>query len=781
MNAVATALSSQDILHHILSLGLLSQSDLRSCCLVNSDWATAGLILLWHYPQCHTLHSFRLLLDTLRHEVDLSGPVETSLGIASTVGPGTGTSPETAAVLRAATILRRSSTMHEKKSSATSYPLLHTTITAPNASASLEPSPSSSSRPLKQHQHFESLSLLPTPYRPYKQPKEYGIPFHGQRIYHRAQFIRHIDFSALVSSLSMYHFEILARSSKIGFRSLDLRLIRLPFSEHLLSILMNSKGLRQLALAHMHIPTEALVCLEPCFQELTELRLIDCPDSMQDQELSLILQQCPRLRILEIHGESFTDESLQWIGRTCLDLETLIIEAPKMTDAVVEHIAQKCSRLWSWSLVDCTNLMDETMDALEQKYAMDRWSMMALSNGGRIANDGEGDGSGGGRATALLVPPIVTIDHVISADIHGEHHLSHSQSHYSSSASSTTTTTFSASSSSTISSPSSSVSSHSDSETSSSGFNFPLHHKGRSVAVDRYMSVLGSSAIQGALSRIEFRNCMAISPKLISNFLRTQPRLEHLILGGISITDEALDSMTEIPFTRLQSLGLYDCGEISDETMVALMFNCCDRMKRLTLFGSNFTLQTFSSISLHLNQLEELHLEHVPLIMNESIQGILMKCLRLRVLKLWHCRNLTQDLFTDQLNVCPGLEELEYMDKFPRPYADDGWVTQVRFLQSLVIRFEGLKVLRLAKLADNWVPVLDRLEQFTILQSPGIDLLDLKELKERLPTLLQVGIGFWDTLSNEDVLGFNQTNHRPCVRVYRRMLESTDELINYAD
>ncbi|KAF9989690.1 hypothetical protein BGZ75_005369 [Mortierella antarctica] len=775
MNAVATALSSQDILHHILSLGLLSQCDLRSCCLVNSDWAAAGLILLWHYPQCNTLHSFRLLLDTLRHEVDLTGPVEATLATSTAPSPaGLQSSPETAAVLRAATILRRANTMHEKKASSriatSANPLLHTP-----ASHSRPPAPS---RPLSLYPAESlslSLSLLPTPYRPHKQPREYGVPFHGQRIYHRAQFIRRIDFSALVCSLSMYHLEILARSTKIGFRSLDLRTIRLPFSEHLLSILMSSKGLKQLALAHMHIPPEALLCLEPCLQELTELRLLDCPDSMQDTELGMILQHGARLRVLELHGESFTDESLNWIAVICRDLETLIIEAPKMTDAVVEQIARNCIKLRSWSLIDCTELKDGTMEALEQKYARDeRWPSYGASNGGRIASDG------GVTPTPLL------------------QHASSNNNAYSSLLTVGTTTASSASSasSSAISSPSTmSASSHSEPDsTLSVAFSqcsFNLQRNGpTTLAMDRYASTLGSSAVmQGTLSTIEFRNCIAINPRLISTFLRTQTGLEHLVLGGISITDEALDAMSELPFPRLQSLGLYDCGEISDETMVAVMFNCCDRMQKLTIFGSNFTLQTFTSISLHLNQLEELHLEHVPLIMNESIQGILQKCERLRVLKMWHCRNLTQDLFTDQELACPGLEELEYMDKFPRPYADDGWSTQVRFLQSLVVRFEGLKVLRLAKLADTWVPVnlvsylcqLDRLEKFTIFQNPGIDLLDLKELKAQLPTLLQVGIGQSDTLSDEDVLGFNQLNHRPCVRVYRRMLESADELNNYTD
>jgi len=76
---------------------------------------------------------------------------------------------------------------------------------------------------------------------------------------------------------------------------------------------------------------------------------------------------------------------------------------------------------------------------------------------------------------------------------------------------------------------------------------------------------------------------------------------------------------------------------------------------------------------------------------------------------------------------------------------------------------------------------LDRLEKFTIFQNPGLDIVDIKELKVQLPTLLQIGIGHSETLSDEDVLAFNQLNHRPCIRVYRRMLESSYELDNYTD
>ncbi|KAI8605875.1 hypothetical protein EDD21DRAFT_362435 [Dissophora ornata] len=661
MNAVTIALSSQDILHQILSLGLLNQSDLRACCLVNSDWAAAGLILLWRYPLCHSLHSFRLLLDTLRHELDLSGP------IASTTTP----TPTTAVA-----VLGRSATMRESRSSS------------------------------RLVSHAPSLpSMVPTPYRSFQQRKEYGIPFHGQRIYHRAQFIRRIDFGNLASALSVYHFEILARSCKIGFRSLDLRKVQLPFSDYLLSIMSNSKALRQLTLGNMHVPLEALVFLEPCLSVLAELQLVDCPASMGDPELSLILQHCSQLQVLEVRGESFTDESLCWISKTCLNLEKLVIEAPRMTDAVVEQIVTACTRLRSWSLVDCTGLLDATVQVMERSYhsARDRRLYPCTQNDHY---------SSGQNSRGIVGTPA---------------------------------------------SPSSTM----------------------------YRTTSDMVAL-GILSSMEFRNCTGIRPQLISRLLKSQPGLEHLVLGGLSITDEALDSLTESPLMRLQSLGLMDCGEISDETMMAVMFNC-DQMKKLTVFGSNFTLRTFSSISLHLKQLEELHLEHVPLVMNESLQEILVKCTNLRVLKLWHCRNLTQDLFTDLWTPCANLNELEYMDKFPRPYADDAWEAQVvRFLRSLVIRFENLQILRLAKLADTWVPVnlvsylrqLD-LEKFTILQNPGLDLRDLQELKAGLPSLIHLGIGVSDSLSEEELLGFAQSNHRPGVQMFSRMLESSDELEKY--
>ncbi|KAF8939042.1 hypothetical protein BGZ58_010797 [Dissophora ornata] len=733
MNAVTIALSSQDILHQILSLGLLNQSDLRACCLVNSDWAAAGLILLWRYPLCHSLHSFRLLLDTLRHELDLSGP------IASTTTP----TPTTAVA-----VLGRSATMRESRSSS------------------------------RLVSHAPSLpSMVPTPYRSFQQRKEYGIPFHGQRIYHRAQFIRRIDFGNLASALSVYHFEILARSCKIGFRSLDLRKVQLPFSDYLLSIISNSKALRQLTLGNMHVPLEALVFLEPCLSVLAELQLVDCPASMGDPELSLILQHCSQLQVLEVRGESFTDESLCWISKTCLNLEKLVIEAPRMTDAVVEQIVTACTRLRSWSLVDCTGLLDATVQVMERSYhsARDRRLYPCTQN------DHYSSGQNSRGIVGTPASPSSTMYRTTSD-------MGRPTSPLCGSSSSMLTTYFPPFSSAVSSPSTSSASSQPDTDHSQSSLS--SHHTfnhGSSFTLDRYSSTPTRPVVAlGILSSMEFRNCTGIRPQLISRLLKSQPGLEHLVLGGLSITDEALDSLTESPLMRLQSLGLMDCGEISDETMMAVMFNC-DQMKKLTVFGSNFTLRTFSSISLHLKQLEELHLEHVPLVMNESLQEILVKCTNLRVLKLWHCRNLTQDLFTDLWTPCANLNELEYMDKFPRPYADDAWEAQVvRFLRSLVIRFENLQILRLAKLADTWVPVnlvsylrqLD-LEKFTILQNPGLDLRDLQELKAGLPSLIHLGIGVSDSLSEEELLGFAQSNHRPGVQMFSRMLESSDELEKY--
>ncbi|KAF9949194.1 hypothetical protein BGZ65_007512 [Modicella reniformis] len=316
-------------------------------------------------------------------------------------------------------------------------------------------------------------------------------------------------------------------------------------------------------------------------------------------------------------------------------------------------------------------------------------------------------------------------------------------------------------SSSAVSSSTFSISIHPDLEPFASSYpGSYTFDQGSNFISHRYTSTLEYSAIAtGRLTMLELRNCSGIRPHIISSFF------VNLVLGGISITDEALDSLTETPLTRLQSLGLLDCGEISDETMVALMFNC-EQITKLAIFGSFFTLRTFSSISLHLVHLQELHLEHVPLVLNESLQDILIKCTKLRVLKLWHCRNLTQDLFADEPVPCSSLEELEYMDKFPRPYAHDTCETQVRFLKSLVVRFERLKTLRLAKLADvTWVQV-----------NPGLDQADLKELRKQLPTLVHIGVGVSDSLSEEELLKFAKSYNRPGVQMYKRMLESSDEL-----
>ncbi|KAG0311583.1 hypothetical protein BGZ99_010069 [Dissophora globulifera] len=636
MNAVAIALSSQDIVHQILSLDSLTPADLRACCLVNSEWAAAGLFLLWRNPKCHSLHSFCLLFDTLRHEVDFSGPV------ASVVASRTLRGLKTEATVAT---LQRSVTLGEFPSS------------LPFPDASVIP------------------SLVPTPYRPFQLPKEYGIPFHGQRIYHRAQFIRHIDFNALAGAISIHHFEILARSSKVGFRSLDLRKVQIPFSGYLLSILINSKSLRQLALCNMHIPLDALVFLEPCFRCLVELRLINCPSSMGDAELSQILRYCSQLQVLEIRGESFTDESLCWISKTCHKLETLVVETPRLTDTVIKKITKSCVHITSWSFINCAALSDMTVETLKRTY-----------------------------------PGFASRPHPA------------------------------------------------------------LNHKRPDRERREY--------------RVKLLGIFLIHFIIIICIIDLQPCQRGFFLAALVFTP----SPDTQPFICTgPSLALLDCGEISDETMVAVMFNC-NQIRKLAIFGSTFTLRTFSSISLHLCDLEELHLEHVPLIMTESLQDILVKCMRLRKLKLWHCRNLTQDLFTDLWTPCSNLSELEYMDKFLRPCADDGWEAQVvRFLRSLVIRFEKLKILRLTKLADTWVPVnlvsylcqLDRLEQFTILQNPGLDLRDLKELKEDLPSLIHIGVGISETLSVEQLNEFAKSNHRPGVLMYGRMIESSEELEKY--
>ncbi|KAF9922561.1 hypothetical protein FBU30_007312, partial [Linnemannia zychae] len=533
------------------------------------------------------------------------------------------------------------------------------------------PSPRLASSHLLSHMPSSSSYLVPTPYRPI-QRREYGIPFHGQRIYHRAQLIRGIDFNSLTDSLNPHHFEILARSSRIGFRTLDLRNVKLTFSDNLLAILLACTSLRELSLRNIHIPFEAIEYLEPCFSTLIELRLQACPDAMEDHELTPIIRSCSQVKILEIQGESFTDDSLKWIGTTCLQLETIILDSPLLSESTIRHIATNCKKLRSWHLVNCLQLQDETAEIMEELYTVDPRTtpLHQISHGTEQIST---------LQTNKLVGAVFNIA---------------STSHTAPSSISTI--------SSTVSSPStSSMSGHSDMDPTS--LQFHLDHLHPLLALDRlsYYAKLGPPV--GKLTSLEFHNCNSIRPETIDSLLKSQTILEHLVLGGISITDEALESFTQNPQDRLKSLSLLNCGEVSDETMMAVMFNC-EHLVKLRIYGSHFTLRTFTSISLHLAQLEELHLEHVPLIMDESVQEILVKCTQLRSLKLWHCRNLTHGLFTDVDTPCSNLEVLEYMDKHTRPHNGDGWATQVKFLQSIVIRFEGLRVLKLAKLGDTPMP-----------------------------------------------------------------------------
>lgn len=695
MDAVSTALSSQDILYHILSLTSLTQSDLRACCLVNSDWAATGLALLWHHPQCHTLLAFRLLLDTLRHEQDQPARVLLLPSIHSRERS-----------------VRRASTMHS---------------TSPSARTPTAPS--------------QSLAILPTPYRTYCPPKEYGIPFHGKRSYHRAQFIRTLDLHAVAGSLSLHHLEILARSSRIGLRALDLHTIQLPFSEHLLAILVASKQLRSLTLGSIEFPpVEDLAYLKPCLGGLTELRLMSCPDTVDDVVLGFLLRHSPQLRQLEIHGEKFTDRSLEFIAITCVELESLVLEVPLMTDVVVAQITTGCIKLRTWRLIDCAALSETTVELLETMYD---WDKTPKGIGGRFA--GFLTGSPPSSITSL-------------AGATGALSLATSPS---STSFSSSTTLISQSSSPSSSTSSISTSNHSESDVSQTHKNHQqrqgsnnnsgsssAHQEEHSFILERHMQLSSQQQYRQqqlllqptlGLSTLEFRNCIGIHPYAINSILRVQPRLEHLTLGGPKITDDALTCLTEIAYPHLRTLELFDCNEVSDETMVATLFNC-DRLTKVGIRGSNFTLPTFSAIAMHLEMLEELHLEHVRLIINETLQDIMLRCSKLRVLKLWHCRNLTQDLFMDQMDPVPSLEVLEYMDKYMRLFqnqpgrdqpgggrqggtgaggaggANAGWEPQVRFLQTLVIRFENLRALRLGKIAETYVPVVSVYSR--ILQMP---------------------------------------------------------------
>ncbi|KAF9381504.1 hypothetical protein CPB97_007720 [Podila verticillata] len=720
MDAVSTALSSQDILHHILSLSSLAQSDLRACCLVNSDWAATGLALLWRHPHCRTLLAFRLLLDTLRHEQDQPARVLLLPSIHSRERS-----------------VRRASTMHSMSPSA------HTP-TAPS----------------------QSLAILPTPYRTHCPPKEYGIPFHGKRSYHRAQFIRTLDLHAVAGSLSLHHLEILARSSRIGLRVLNLHTIQLPFSEHLLSILVASKQLRSLTLGSIEFPpVEDLAYLKPCLAGLTELRLMSCPDTVDDAVLGFLLRHSPQLRQLEIHGEKFTDQSLEFIATTCVELESLVLEAPLMTDVVVAQITTGCIKMRIWRLIDCAALSETAVELLETMYDWDKTPK----------------GIRGGFARFLTGSPPPSFTSLAGAT--GALSLATSPS---STSLSSSTTLISHSSSPSSSASSISTPNHSESDVSQTHKNQQRqesnNNSGSSGAhQEEYPFILEQHRQQqlllqprAGLSTLEFRNCIGIHPHAINSILRAQHRLEHLTLGGPKITDDALICLTESAYPHLRTLELFDCSEVSDETMVATLFNC-DRLTKVGIRGSNFTFRTFSAIAMHLEMLEELHLEHVRLIINETLQDIMLRCSKLRALKLWHCRNLTQDLFTDQMDPVPSLEVLEYMDKYMRPF------------QNLPGRDQPGGELRLGKIAETYVPVnlvsylcqLDQLEKFSIFQNPCLDMMDLKELQSRLPTLIEVGVGQSDRVSEEDILHFNQSNYRPNVLVYRRLLESSDELATY--
>lgn len=65
------------------------------------------------------------------------------------------------------------------------------------------------------------------------------------------------------------------------------------------------------------------------------------------------------------------------------------------------------------------------------------------------------------------------------------------------------------------------------------------------------------------------------------------------------------------------------------------------------------------------------------------------------------------------------------------------------------------------------------------MQNPRIDYSDLSELAANHKTLLEIGVGPSKGLTEQQINSFNDSRHQPCIRLYKRPVESSEELEHY--
>ncbi|KAF8931632.1 hypothetical protein BGZ47_011748 [Haplosporangium gracile] len=65
------------------------------------------------------------------------------------------------------------------------------------------------------------------------------------------------------------------------------------------------------------------------------------------------------------------------------------------------------------------------------------------------------------------------------------------------------------------------------------------------------------------------------------------------------------------------------------------------------------------------------------------------------------------------------------------------------------------------------------------MQNPRIDYTDLSDLAANHRTLLQIGVGPSKSLTEQQINSFNDSQYQPCIRLYKRPIESSEELESY--
>ncbi|KAG0238354.1 hypothetical protein BGW42_005587 [Actinomortierella wolfii] len=465
---------------------------------------------------------------------------------------------------------------------------------------------------------------------------------------------------------------------------------------------------------------------------------------MYDPELAFILQAARQLTILEIRGDNFTDDSLQLISTLGPSLKQLTLQTPKLLDNALGEIFNSCRGLKALSLEDCDLLRDEALLALIEAFEQEQTNMSHEESPDNL-------------------PQQPTMDRLKVSETHMSTLTPSPSSSRPSSCNSVAT----------VASPTYSTFSSSPPDlTDLSLHHLPSNSKFPTLEWNR----------RSQLTSLTILRCSHLAPALISQLIGQCPLLESVALGGSAITDDAFKSLIHQPFLHLKRLSLDDCPEVTDDAAMSVFFNC-DIITDLTIRESNFTKHTFDAIAACLWPcLERLYLENVRLVLNASVEAILDNCKNLRSLRLWNCRLLTLDLFSDEAaSPCPLLEELEFMDKYARPTPTMRIQEQDEFAPGSGDNPQDYTDHAMERYDYDDRRQTESLERFTIIRNPGISVDTIKELARLLPSLVEFGCALNTVAQQNEATFHNMTCRKPRIRTFNSMFETREKFRLYMD